>query len=153
MHKAIFTGVFWLAIGLFLSICSSNYEIGSLLQPGPGSYPLLLGLLLIALSLKLLLSDRLQKHSSDKENTTPPSTSAGWKRVLVIVLILIVAVFCFETIGYLLTFFFMVMFLMISARSKNWRQILLTSFLSALGVYLVFVLLLKQPLPIGLLGF
>jgi hypothetical protein len=153
MHKAIFTGVFWLAIGLFLAICSTSYEIGSLLQPGPGSYPLLLGLLLIALSLKLLLSDRLQKHSSDKENTSPLSTSAGWKRVLVIVLILIVAAFCFETIGYLLTFFFMVMFLMISARSKNWRQILLTSFLSALGVYLVFVLLLKQPLPIGRIGF
>jgi hypothetical protein len=153
MYKSIFIGVFWLAIGLLLAICSTSYEIGSPLQPGPGSYPLLLGLLLIVLSLKLLLSGWLQKHSFAKENTTPPSSSTGWKRVLWIVLILVSAAFCFETIGYLLTFFFMVLFLMIGARSKNWRQILLTSFCSALGVYLVFVLLLKQPLPIGLIGF
>jgi hypothetical protein len=153
MHKSIFIGVFWLAMGLLLAIGSTRYEIGSFLQPGPGSYPLLLGLLLMVLSLKLLLAGPLQKHSPDKVHATPPATSAGWQRVLVIVLILIAAAFCFETIGYLLTFFFMVLFLMMGARSKNWRQILLTSFLSTLGVYLVFVLLLKQPLPIGRIGF
>ena len=153
MHEQIFIGVFWLATGLLLAICSSSYEIGSLLQPGPGSYPLLLGFLMIVLSLKLLLSGWLQKHPPDKGSTAPPSTSAGWQKVFLIVLILVLAAICFETAGYLITFFFMVLFLMIGARSTNWRQILLTSFLSILGVYLVFVLLLKQPLPIGRIGF
>ena len=51
MHKIIISGIFWLACGLLFTIWSTTYEIGSLLQPGPGLYPLVLGPLLIPLSL------------------------------------------------------------------------------------------------------
>jgi hypothetical protein len=57
-----------------------------------------------------------------------------------------------EKVGYLLTFFFLSMFLMIIAGLKSWKQIALVAFFTALGVYIFFVLLLKQPLPTGFLG-
>ena len=44
------------------------------------------------------------------------------------------------------------MLLMAGAGLQSWKRILLVAFFSALGVYLVFVLLLQQPLPRGFLG-
>lgn len=65
---------------------------------------------------------------------------------------LLLAIFFFEKIGYLFTFFLLIIFLTRGTGPQSWRKILLIAFLSTLGVYLVFVLLLEQPLPRGLLG-
>ena len=55
-HRDIASGVFWLVIGLGLSIWTlTSYEIGSLTQPGTGYLPLALGIILILLSLILLI--------------------------------------------------------------------------------------------------
>lgn len=149
-YAHIISGIFWLAIGLLLSLWSTRYQIGNFVQPGPGLYPLLLGVLLILFALVLL--GQAIKSSPLLQKVQPFSLSGGWKRVAYAVLILLLAAFFFETIGYLLTFFLLVMLLMAGEGWKSWRKIVLVAFLSALGVYLVFVLLLKQPLPRGFLG-
>ncbi len=77
---------------------------------------------------------------------------SGWKKVVYTVLVLTLGACFFERIGYLLTFFLLVIFLMRGAGSKSWKKILLVAFCSALGIYLVFVVLLEQPLPLGNLG-
>jgi len=46
----------------------------------------------------------------------------------------------------------MILLLMKGAEWQSWKRILLTAFLTTLGVYIVFVLLLEQPLPRGFLG-
>jgi hypothetical protein len=46
----------------------------------------------------------------------------------------------------------MIILLMWGPALRSWKTILLVAFISAIGVYLVFVLLLKQPLPRGILG-
>jgi len=68
------------------------------------------------------------------------------------VAILLIGLFVFETMGHLLTFFLLIVFLMRGTERQSWKKILLVAFCSAMGVYLVFVLLLKQPLPQGWLG-
>ena len=142
--------IFWLAVGLLLSLWSLSYSIGTLTQPGPGFYPLGLGILLIFLSL-VLLGQGIRSSQGTKK-VLPFSISGGWKRVAYAVLILLLLTFLFETIGYLITFFLLIMLLMAGAGSQSWKRILLVAFFSALGVYLVFVLLLQQPLPRGFLG-
>ncbi len=54
-HKDLIGGLFWFGMGLLLSFWATLYQIGSLIQPGPGFLPLVLGLLLILLS--FILSD------------------------------------------------------------------------------------------------
>jgi len=142
--------IFWLAVGLLLSLWSLSYNIGTLTQPGPGFYPLGLGILLIFFSLVLL--GQGIRSSPETRQVLPFSISGGWKRVAYAVLILLLLTFFFETIGYLLTFFLLIMLLMVGAGPQSWKRILLVAFFSALGVYLVFVLLLQQPLPRGFLG-
>jgi hypothetical protein len=151
MKYAHYIGViFWLAVGLLLSLWSLSYNIGTLSQPGPGFYPLGLGILLIFFSL-ILLGQGI-RSSPETKKTPPFSVSGGWKRVAYAVLILLLLTFLYERIGYLLTFFLLIMLLMAGAGPQSWRRIILVALFSALGVYLVFVRLLQQPLPRGFLG-
>ncbi len=150
-YPDLISGLFWLLIGLLLTLWSLTYQIGSLTQPGPGYLPLALGILLLLLSVILLVGQR-RKGSHPKRSISFSSSTGGWKKVVYTVVVLGLAAFFFETLGYLLTFFFMIGLLMKGAEHQSWRKILLTAFLTTAGVYVVFVLLLEQPLPRGFLG-
>jgi putative tricarboxylic transport membrane protein len=140
---------FWLIIGLSFSIWSTTYPIGNLYRPGPGFVPLILGILLIFLSLLLFKN---AKRSRSLPKVTFSSFPGGLKKVACTALILILAAFLFERIGYLFTIFLLVAFLMRAVEPQSWRATLITAFSAALAIYLVFDLLLKQPLPRGPLG-
>ena len=145
-----FSGIFWLCFGLLLSLWSTCYQIGSVIQPGAGFLPLILGLLLILLSILLLVKAK----GASRATKMPASSSlpGGWKKVIYTVFIMLLATFLFEFLGYLLTFFLLLILLMQGAGPQRWRTTLLIAFFSALSVYLIFVLLLKQQLPKGFLG-
>jgi putative tricarboxylic transport membrane protein len=142
------SGVFWLCLGLLISLWSTTYRIGNIGNPGPGFLPLLLGLLLIVLSLVLLG----QAKQRTPQSLTPYLLRGGWKKVVYTVSITVLAAFLFEPLGYLLTFFFLLILLIRGAGPQSFRTTLLIAFFSALIIYLIFVLLLKQQLPKGLLG-
>ncbi len=151
-HRDTASGVFWLVIGLGLSIWTlTSYEIGSLTQPGPGYLPLALGIILILLSL-ILLVGQMKKTPGAGQAVLPAVHAGGWKKVVYTVLVLIVAAFFFEQVGYLLTFFFLMVLLMKAGERQSWKRILLTALLTTMCVYLVFVLLLQEQLPTGFLG-
>ena len=99
----------------------------------------------------IVIVGELKRSALDSQNYLPP-ISDGWKKVVYTVAILFVAAFFFEKIGYLLTFFLLILLLMRVAGGQSWKMTLLVAFCSTLGAYLIFVLLLKQPLPRGLLG-
>ena len=142
-------GLFWLIVGLVLSIWSSHYRVGNIIKPGPGFFPLGLGLLLILCSL-LLIFRQMRKISTLQQ--TPSFVPGGWKKVAYVVFILLVSTFVFEHLGVLITFFLLVIFTMRWVGSQNWKRTLFTALFSTLGIYLVFVFVLKQQLPRGLLG-
>jgi len=146
------SGVFWLIVGLSLSIWSLTYEIGVLTRPGPGYLPLALGIILILLSLILLFGHWKKRASPTKQTALSSSTPGRWKKLVYTVVVLFVTGFFFETLGYLLTIFLLIALLMMGAEPHNWKKVLITAFLATLGVYLIFVLLLEQPLPRGFLG-
>ncbi len=148
-HRDLMSGLFWLAVGILLTVLSTSYTVGNIVEPGPGFLPLILGILIIFLSLIVLIGAR----KSSSEGNVASSGEGGWKRVSYAVLVLIVLAFFFEKIGYLITFFLLMLLLMIGAGGQSWKRILLTALFSAVGVYVVFVLLLEQPLPSGLLRF
>ena len=146
------SGLFWLVIGLGLSIWTlTSYEIGRLTQPGTGYLPLSLGILLILLSL-ILLGGQMKKSPGARQASPPAARSGGWKKVVYTVLVLVVAAFFFERVGYLLTFFCLIVLLMKGVEPQSWKRILLTALLTSVGVYVVFILLLEVQLPRGFLG-
>lgn len=151
-YSDLISGIFWLIIGLVLSFWASKYPIGSLKNFGPGLFPLVVGILLAFCSLILLLGKKKKPFLIIKGRISS-YRPGGLKNVAYTILILIVASFLFEKIGYVLTFFFLMIFLMLEVDLKNWKKIFIFAFFVVLGVYFIFVLLLKQPLPHGFVSF
>jgi len=149
-HKDLIGGLFWLGVGILLSLWATRYSIGSLTLPGPGSLPLVLGLILILLSIIVIARGILSSRVTGGDS--PSFLLTGWKKGVYTVVILLLGAFFFERLGYLLTFFLLIVFLMRGAGAQSWKRTVLVAICSALGVYLVFVRLLEQPLPLGLLG-
>lgn len=150
-YSELISGIFWLSLGILFSIWSTYYKVGSLTQPGPGFLPLVLGVLLIFISLILL--GQAWKAYLAKKTESFSFLSAGWKKIVYTILILLFATFSFEKIGYLITVFLFIFFLMLQTEFRSPKKMLLTAFFTALGVYLIFILLLKQPFPRGFLRF
>ena len=148
-HADLISGIFLLMVGLLLSVGSFSYPIGRITNPGIGFFPFILGLLLILLSLMLL--GRSRSSSLCQERASPPFLSGGWKKGAYTISVLLLATFLFETMGYLLTLFFLMVSLMFGAEFKGLKKIVFIALLVTGSVYLVFVLLLKQPLPQGFL--
>jgi hypothetical protein len=146
------SGLFWLIVGLLLSIWSLTYEIGILTRPGPGYLPLALGIIIILLSLILLFGHWKKRASPTKQTALSSPTHSRWKKMVYTVVVLLATGFFFETLGYLITIFLLIALLMMGAEPQSWKKALITAFLTTLGVYLIFVLLLEQPLPRGFLG-
>ena len=148
----IASGLFWLVIGLGLSIWTlSSYKIGSLTQPGEGYLSLVLGIMLILLSLILLVS-QINKRPGAKRVVLTAASFRGWKRIIYAALIMMLAAIFFERVGYLLTFFFMIVLLMKASGPQSWKRIFIMAVLTTAGVYVLFILLLEVQLPHGLLG-
>jgi hypothetical protein len=109
-YRDLISGLFWLIMGIILSTWSTEYKFGNLTMPGPGFLPLVLGLLLILFSITLLFMAR--KSLRMAHTTSPSLTGDGWKKVAYTVLVLVATAVFFEKIGYLLTFFLLIVLLM-----------------------------------------
>jgi len=136
-------------VGLILTIWSATYPLGNLAQPGTGFLPLGLGILLLIFSTVLLIrAFKLAATGKEKVSMLPER----WLNLAVTVLVLLVAVFLFEKVGYLLIFFVLSLILPLLAGQITLKRSFLFAVVSAAGVYIIFVWLLKQPLPTGFLG-
>lgn len=150
-RKDLISGIFWLVLGILFTFWSSSYQIGSFAEPGPGLLPLMLGILLILFSL-ILVARGVRAYRSPQTELAL-SLPGSWKRIAYTLVVLVVATVSFEKVGYLLTIFLFMVLLMLWTEWRNMKKVLLTAVLTTLAVYLVFILLLKQPFPAGLLRF
>jgi putative tricarboxylic transport membrane protein len=150
MRRSEITGsLFWLMIGLVLTVWSATYPVGYPAQPGSGFLPLGLGILLLIFSTILLVRAlRVPEPKAEKTSVRFPR----WPSIVLTVAILLAAIFLFERIGYLLTFFLLALVLPLLAGQVTWKGSLLFAVFSVAGIYVIFVWLLKQPLPTGILG-
>jgi putative tricarboxylic transport membrane protein len=150
-HPDIASGLFWLVIGLGLSLWSlSAYEIGRLTEPGTGFLPLALGVILLLLALTVLAGQWRKKKDPE-----PVETLADWRgggKVAGTILVMAVAALLFEALGVLLTFFLLIVLLMKGVERQGWKRALITALLTTAGVYVLFVLLLEVQLPQGIFG-
>ncbi len=147
--RELISSVFWLLAGVLLTGMAATYPLGNFSQPGPGFLPFGLGILLIIFAAVLLLRRvRLMPSTGEKFRMF----SRNGKKVVLTVVTLLLSVALFETIGYILTFLFLGLSLTIITRWLSLRTSIIFTVLTVIGIYLVFVWLLKQPLPPGVLG-
>jgi putative tricarboxylic transport membrane protein len=143
------SGLFWLLLSICVCLESLRLGIGTLRNPGLGFMTVWTSVILGALSLALFFQARWRK---EEPGLKPSPAGLRWKRVLLVLLVLVIYSVVMPTIGYLISTFILMGFLFwILKRTDVWRA-LLFSVLATLVTYYVFSKWLNCQFPDGLFG-
>ena len=146
----IVAGIILLALSIVTLLEIRQLPVGNLTSPQPGFFPLILAIILSILSV-VLLRQAIQTKGKGKGKGKFWGSSGGRKRIsLTLGVLFIVAIF-FERVGYLISAFFLIAFLLVAIGNQKWWVAITAGFLSAMVSYLLFGLLLKGSLPAGIL--
>jgi putative tricarboxylic transport membrane protein len=145
----LITSAILLLLACATLIETSKLPIGDLHSPQAGFFPLMIGLLLGTFSVVLLVQSLREKTGE----TRPVSESSGRrKRILLTLGALFFVALLFERLGYLISTFLLIGFLLAAVSMQRWWVVITTAFLSSLLSYLLFGVVLKTQLPDGVLA-
>jgi putative tricarboxylic transport membrane protein len=128
---------------------SSKLPFGSFATPGAGFLPFSVGVLMLLLSLILFI----QSLSKGEEGRKGLWAKGGTGRVLLILLSLVLYGLFLEKLGFILTTFLLMGFLLLAIGKVRKSVVILLSLVSSLGCYGVFQVWLNVQLPKGIFGF
>ncbi|MEI9477778.1 MAG: tripartite tricarboxylate transporter TctB family protein [Deltaproteobacteria bacterium] len=145
--------IFWILLGLTISIWSATFPFGGLKDPGPAFLPLGCGLILILLGSIMVFQVRTRNAdlSTKPFERLLPQGAAGM-RVAFTMGSMLLSTILLTPLGFVLTVFFLILFLMRTIHPQKWRVAIFYAFVSAVGSFIVFKVLLKTQLPGGFLG-
>ncbi len=142
--------IFFLIMGAFFSLYARTVEIGAWNEPGPGFLPFWAGITIGIMSLALLFQS-LGKKGPIRPSFFPKSDS--WIRVSITFAALIVFNLIFDYLGFALTTFLFVGFLVKVIFPQSWTRTLIVALSAAIVARLLFINFLETQLPKGILGF
>lgn len=146
-----------LAVGLVYEGMALYMPRGGLAQPGPGFFPMAIGVFLIVTALGCLLQEVLPRKRSEEPAASPTnreSTASGdrnVKKTFQLIALLIGYAVVLKPLGFLIS---ICAFLVVAIRIFGYRRWLPALAMAAViaGIsYVSFILWLKVPLPLGIL--
>ena len=147
-------GIFWLMVGTFTTIHGYSLGLGRMRHPGPGFIFFLAGLGLTVLSVINLGETFIGKpdEGGDKEG---PSIWQGiqWQKILFVLVVLSAYAYFFSCAGFTLSTFLLMGLLYKGVEPTKWWIAIVSSLITVLFSYVVFVKWLEVPFPTGFLGF
>jgi putative tricarboxylic transport membrane protein len=148
-HYDRIASVFFLMVGAFFALYSCTIEIGAWNEPGPGFLPFWAGITLVLMSIGLLVSNWSRKGPG-RPSFFPETDS--WKRVLATFIALLVYNLVSDRLGFTLTAFLFVGFLVKCIFPQSWTRTLIVAAGAAIAARLLFVDFLQTQLPKGFIG-
>jgi len=145
-----FSAVTLLALALAALLEASKLPFGRVGAPHAGFFPFILAIFLAIFSL-VFLAQLIGGHKGETGDSR--AGSATWKKIILAVGALVVFGALFESLGYVISTFLFMVFLLRAVERQKWSLVVVVSFATSLSTYLVFGLLLGTPLPGGILGF
>jgi putative tricarboxylic transport membrane protein len=141
-------GIFWFGLGIAVAWAGRNLGLGKLHEPGSGFMLFWLGLLMMGLAASVIVKAMLVSGPS------VASLWAGtrWGRVLVVIAVLLAFSFLFETVGFIVGAFALLLVLMFFVDPVNWKIAIPVSALAVFGVWAALTKWLKIQLPAGVLN-
>ncbi|SOC56669.1 Tripartite tricarboxylate transporter TctB family protein [Ornithinimicrobium cerasi] len=144
----------FILIGGAFAVGALTYDLGTLLQMGPGYVPLLVGLLLAALGAGIVVKafvapDRLPATDGTTDHGPPLQFGRiRWRPTLFIFGALFFFAFTFEGLGLFLTVFGTSVLASYARTGTTLRQAVLPGLGLSVGSWVIFVLALQQRLPL-----
>ncbi len=135
-----------IALGIAISVAGITYGLVARGMPGPGLFPLVLGVALTVLSVIWLVDPRQRELTTADEDFAVADTRA--RRLIAVTLIASVGfVLLLNPIGYQLAMLVFVGVLLKLVSQRGWISTVVISVAFAFGSYMLFVLVLGVPLP------
>ena len=138
-----------LALALAALLEASKLPFGRVGSPQAGFFPLILAVFLAIFSL-VFLAQTIGGHKAEPGDSRGGSTT--WNKIVLAVGALVVFGLLFESLGYVISTFLFISFLLRVVERQKWSLVVVIAFFTSLATYLVFGLLLNTPLPAGILG-
>ena len=135
---------------LFIWRSVVEVPLGTLAQPGPGGWPLLICAVLLASSLSLMRRGSGEATPSDDEAA---SEATSWRGPLVLLGACAFAALAFQPLGYRLTTLAVVLFLLWIVERRGIVVSAAVAIVMSFGSYALLAGLLRVRLPTGILGF
>jgi uncharacterized membrane protein YbhN (UPF0104 family) len=143
------SGLFWLALSIFVVYMALELGVGPFSNPGPGFVlfwsSLIFGILSIILVIKAILGKGGARRLSD------PWRDLKWKNVLITVIALFLYASFLTAIGFLLMTFGVMVLLYSLGKPKPWITVT-GAFVTIVLAYTIFHFALQIQFPRGVLG-
>jgi putative tricarboxylic transport membrane protein len=144
--------------GLVLSLLSACMiwaaaclPYGNIRNPGPGFFPLWLGVILGCMSIGLFVQTTL-RNENGKTLRDILEEKVRWGKVLLVITGLIFYGFLMDYIGFLVVTFLLMALLLRFIEPQPWRVVIGWALGGSMGSYLIFEVWMKLRLPKGFLG-
>ena len=149
-EKDRISSIFWLFLSLGILKESWGLPFGSLSRPMHGFFPFTVGTVLGLLSLAYLLKSWLGRKKEEEGFKFFP-VSGGSKRIGLTLGSLLVFYLLLESAGFLIAAFFLIFVLIRFVEPQKWFYSVAIAVLISLSSYLLFQVVLKSNLPMGIL--
>jgi len=153
-NRDLIGSLFWAAVGGVFCVGALKYRLFKGAIPGAGFLPFLAGAVLIGLSLVVFISAvrarRADGGKASYERFFPHPES--WKKVSLALAALLAYWIVLEHLGFLITMYLFLLFLLRVIERKKWLLAVGTAFIATTCAYALFNLWLKVQLPKGILG-
>ena len=142
------SALFWVVLGMLVCYGATRLGLGTVTEPGSGFIFFWSGVILVLLSL-VALAESLRGG----EDATAEVSAINWRKVALVLLALLLYAFFLERLGFVLTTFLLLSFLLAMIQETHWGRSLGVAGAAALGSFAIFELWLKIRLPHGIFGF
>jgi putative tricarboxylic transport membrane protein len=143
------SSIIFFGIGFLVILFAPSYELGGFRRPGPGLIPFITGIFICFFSMVTFFQAYISKGKKDLDLWS----NVRFRNQLFVIMTLFVYALILEKIGFLISTFFLILFLMRFVDPVSWFSTLLGSGLASILSYLLFETWLKTQLPKGIFGF
>ncbi len=130
--------------GVLLLFTGWQLDIGNSKLPGPGFFPVLIALAMGALGVRLFL------HPGAEESS-PVSGVSRWGSLAIALFSVVIYALVLSEVGFLISTFVLLAVQLRWVEKQTWRTSLITAFMASAISLLLFRVVLKVPLPVGVL--
>lgn len=150
-EKDALSGAVFLALAIVICYGSVRLSLGDLNQPGPGFFSFLAGAFIGILSFIVILQSFKERNGATTKSFWEHPQQA--KKTAYVLIALILYTVGMHYLGFVLSTFLFLGFLLRGIFPQPWRLVLIASSLATAVVYLIFTHWLLVPFPTGILGF
>lgn len=142
-QRDFWSGLMFVAIGVFFGVGSRNYHLGDSARPGPGFFPLLLSIVMVILgAIVLFKSLTIESEGGD------PIGRVAWRPVLAIIGSVVIFGLILPRVGMVIALPVLVIVSALAGDEFRWRDAIVTSIVLTGFSWLIFVWGLSLTIPL-----